>query len=462
MPAPPGSPLVLELLDSLRHRGSIEPVREWLRNLRDVLRWRVTPVPLAGLRQWAFDADGNLRHQSGRFFSIEGVHVRVDGLLRREWSQPILVQPEIGLLGLLAQRRDGVLRFLVQAKVEPGNRDGIQLSPTVQATRSNLAQVHGGSLPPYLEFFREPPPGSRVLVDLLQPEQSARFLRKRNRNLLLRLPDNTEVPERDNFHWLSLAQLKALLGEPNLVNMDTRSVLACLPVDGLPPGPLLGDARDALLDALRPGTRGLHSDEEALAWLSGLRSRLDVEVRRCGLRAVEGWLFEEDRIRHPDGRFFEIIGVEAEIGLREVARWHQPLMRQVRPGLVGLLMRRFDGVPHFLMQARVEPGCPDVIEIAPTVQVTNGDWRREEETCLDWFSPSPRGTVLYDTVQSEEGGRFYHEENRYLLVEDPSAPEDPGSPFFFWLTPAQLKRFTLWSNALNIEARSLLAAVLPL
>ena len=32
----------------------------------------------------------------------------------------------------------------MQAKVEPGNINSIQLSPTLQATRSNYTKAHGG------------------------------------------------------------------------------------------------------------------------------------------------------------------------------------------------------------------------------------------------------------------------------------------------------------------------------
>ena len=32
----------------------------------------------------------------------------------------------------------------MQAKIEPGNINKIQLSPTIQATKSNFTQKHGG------------------------------------------------------------------------------------------------------------------------------------------------------------------------------------------------------------------------------------------------------------------------------------------------------------------------------
>ena len=68
--------------------------------------------------------------------------------------------------------------FLVQLKVEPGNINYIQLSPTIQATRSNFLAAHGGKSVPFLEYFRYGNKGekSKILVDQLQSEQGSRFL----------------------------------------------------------------------------------------------------------------------------------------------------------------------------------------------------------------------------------------------------------------------------------------------
>ena len=87
---------------------------------------------------WYVDSCGSLRHNSGKFFSIEGIHVETDYEIRPSWNQPIINQPEVGYLGILTKEFDGVLYFLIQAKIEPGNVNCVQLSPTLQATKSNM------------------------------------------------------------------------------------------------------------------------------------------------------------------------------------------------------------------------------------------------------------------------------------------------------------------------------------
>ncbi len=136
---------------------------------------RAAEIPLAFLNsvltvENAFAGDtGNLIHESGKFFSIEGITVRTNWGQVPEWDQPIINQPEIGLLGILAKRINGILHFLMQAKIEPGNINLVQISPTLQATKSNAARVHKGNPPHYLDYFTAERRNVRVLLDQLPP-----------------------------------------------------------------------------------------------------------------------------------------------------------------------------------------------------------------------------------------------------------------------------------------------------
>ena len=73
----------------------------------------------------------------------------------KSWDQPIINQPEVGYLGFITKSINGVLHFLSQAKIEPGNVNFVQISPTLQATRSNYSQVHKGKKPLFLEYFQK-------------------------------------------------------------------------------------------------------------------------------------------------------------------------------------------------------------------------------------------------------------------------------------------------------------------
>ena len=97
-------------------------IRGWLEERRQAHRFAIRQVPLDGLRGWRSDAtSGNLTHQSGKFFSVEGLKVVTTYPREAVYYQPIINQPEVGILGIVARRFGGVLHFLIQAKMEPGN-----------------------------------------------------------------------------------------------------------------------------------------------------------------------------------------------------------------------------------------------------------------------------------------------------------------------------------------------------
>jgi oxidase EvaA len=56
-------------------------------------------------------------------------------------------------LGIIRKKFNNEYKYLLQAKLEPGNINNLQLSPTVQATESNYRRVHGGKKTPFSNIF---------------------------------------------------------------------------------------------------------------------------------------------------------------------------------------------------------------------------------------------------------------------------------------------------------------------
>ncbi|MFC9975252.1 NDP-hexose 2,3-dehydratase family protein [Spirillospora sp. NPDC127200] len=440
-------------------------LRGWLADLRHRVYTHVRHVPLDSLEDWSGEpGTGNIRHRSGRFFTLEGLEAHIPGGPVASWSQPIIDQPEIGILGILAKEFDGVLHFLMQAKAEPGNCNGLQLCPTVQATRSNYSGVHRGRAVPYIEYFRDPPPRS-VIADVRQSEQGSWFYRKRNRNMVVEVAGDVEAL--DGFRWLTLGQLHRLLAEDDLVNADARTVLSCLPFAGpdlaqvYPEGTAF---QSALVRSFTLGERGAHSLDEVLSWMTAVRARTDVHTRKIALSDVRRWLRTEDTIVHETGRFFSVIGVDVAAGGREVGRWSQPMIQPHGTGVVAFLVRPIGGVLHALVHARVEPGYVDVLELAPTVQCTPANYEvlpaGARPRHLDLVLDAAPERVRFEATLSEEGGRFYHARNRYMIVEVGDLdPADLEHPDYRWLTLGQLVELLRHSHYVNIQARSLVACL---
>ena len=438
-----------------------EDILPWFWSRQQAHRYNIEQIPFAAMDRWRIEPDtGNLVHDSGKFFRIEGVEVKTNYGPRAVWRQPVINQPEIGILGIIAKQFNGVLHFLMQVKMEPGNINMVQLSPTLQATRSNYTCVHQGRMPPYLDYFFDLKK-HRVLIDSLQSEQGGRFLRKRNRNIIIEV--NDDVPLLPDFRWLTLGQIQQLLAMDNIVNMDSRTVIGCIPFGGRAETASLSSFRRQLLESVLEDEGALYSMRDLRNWFVDQKFNYDLDVSRIPLNEAEEWERTEFEIFHQRKDYFSIIACRVEAGSREVFAWTQPLIKTPEPGLAAFVIRRINGRLHFLVQAKVEPGIFDVAEMAPTVQCTTGNYRvgpkEHRAPFLDYVLNASPEQIRYDIHLSEEGGRFYREANRNLIVEADEAFSLDVPDNYIWMTLRQLKEFVKYNNVLNVECRCLLSCL---
>ena len=185
--------------------NSTDEILSWIGKKNKDVKVEIKKIPYdySG-DNWHYDHErGEIRNKDGSFFQIKGLQKTIDNKVVLE--QPIILQNEIGYLGIICKEFDGVLYFLMQAKIEPGNVNKIQISPTIQATKSNFMQAHGGKVPAYLEYFSNKHK-YEIIVDQIQSEQSSRFLGKRNRNIIIVVDDDIEVLE--SHKWMTLGQMR--------------------------------------------------------------------------------------------------------------------------------------------------------------------------------------------------------------------------------------------------------------
>ncbi|MDR2445319.1 MAG: NDP-hexose 2,3-dehydratase family protein [Spirochaetaceae bacterium] len=441
--------------------NSLEEISALIERRNSEIAFDIKTVPFSRLDNWIIDENGSLKHSSGKFFSVEGIEVEMDYRMPLRWTQPIVNQCEIGYLGIIATELNGVLHFLMQMKVEPGNINHVQVSPTLQATRSNFRQAHHGRKPFYLDYFENASP-REIIVDQLQSESGSYFLRKRNRNIVIMVDGGVKVHE--DFCWMTAGQVKALMQLNNKVNMEARSVFSllnprrlALPFRGA--HKLSSFGKSLLLPARTD--HSVHSMDNLLSWITGIKARCDLTVRPCPINKMTDWRITEDEIVHRDNKYFKILGIKVSIASREVASWCQPVIKPVQNYLCAFVIKEFHGVPHFIVQAKPECGNYDVVELAPTVQCLTGN---DEKSTLnvpffDYVRNAPPALILHDTLQSEEGGRFYHAQNRYMLVmADESFPTEIPEGYA-WMSLRQVYTFLRFTNFVNIEARSLIASL---
>lgn len=206
-----------------------QAVIDWREAKRGEIVFEASLIPLNEVRGWRADEGGNIRHDSGQFFGVEGVRVEA-GKLRevRGWDQPIYTQPEGGVLAMVARETAKGVEFLLQAKAEPGNIGTLQLVPSLQCTWSNIRRVHQGSNPPLTELLQAGA-GVRWVYRAQHNEEGGRFWRKSNENAVLFLDDETVIEsDLDMFFWASMSQIKALGLMDNLLSPFVKTIIAPL------------------------------------------------------------------------------------------------------------------------------------------------------------------------------------------------------------------------------------------
>lgn len=407
---------------------------------------------------WYYDEKtGSIRNRNGSFFEIKGLVKQSIGVYV---EQPIIIQNEIGYLGIIGKVIDGVLYFLMQAKIEPGNINKIQISPTIQATKSNFMQAHGGAVPSYLEYFSNKK-NYEIIVDQIQSEQSSRFFGKRNRNIIIIVDDEIEVLP--SHKWMTLGQIKQLMEYDNLVNMDTRTVLAGIPfslrnftyreltdVRGL-------FHQESLFNSMFFGDAGLQVNK-IYQYINEEKMLTENSINLVDLFALKYWHMEKGEFcSESTDAEFKVVYCDIEIEGREVKRWQQPLLEAMGQSIFGLMYYIDNNMMKFLVHAMSEVGCFDKIEIGPSVQFGPGFHPQNNVDKLFLHNLNKNKGVVFQGVFSEEGGRFFHEQNKNVLMCVDVSDLTTLPEGYFWVDYLTINILMQFNNCLNIQLRNLLS-----
>lgn len=386
------------------------------------------------------------------------------------YCQPFILQPEIGILGFLLSRSQRDVRLLVQFKTEPGNLGGAQLSPSFQCTESNYRGLHGGVIAPFREIFTQEQPEC-TLLDSLQSEQGTRFINKYNRNTVIVVdPANIDLrsPALAAWRWLTVREIGFLLTQDFIFNTDARSVISSLPWVNLTPSARpfshwLGSdcfGRDlALSFADQPSPARIAA---ILSWLSAQRESLQLNTSLGPIETLPGWHCSPSGIKSESTecslsiRYYRVHAED-----REVAQWTQPLVAAESEGLNLLVTQQNAGVLRFAVRLSTEPGFANFAQLSTTEVLPPGS-----STSLPLLpqliaeikrvDPTHQA-VIFDCKMSEEGGRFYQNINRYVVLHLPAEVMYPKSDDLIWLTLGEIEAIKQNPGIFTNEFRSTLS-----
>ncbi|MGO0906038.1 NDP-hexose 2,3-dehydratase family protein [Clostridioides difficile] len=440
--------------------NSIEDIINWVDFLNKSICVNINKISLDDSEFWYYDKlEGGIVNTNRSFFSIKGIIKKLKNEILLE--QPIIIQNEIGYLGILCKECDGVLNFLMQAKIEPGNLNKIQISPTIQATKSNFTQKHGGNRPQYLDYFINSS-NHEIIVDQIQSEQSSRFYKKRNRNIIIKVNEDVEVLP--NYKWMTLGQIKELMKIDNLVNMDTRTVISCIPFSNVK----LDEVQIENIYRLFKDKSLFHSifygsNENLLPkvynCINNYKMFDNSEIEIVSLEKLNLWEMKQKEFISKKPYNFKVIFCDISIEGREVSQWTQPLFEADGIAIFGLLICNDEGIKKFLVNLNSEVGCFDSIELGPSVQIESIDKDKicNEVTSLFFDYLNCGKNIIFDNLLSEEGGRFYHEQNRNVIIEVEKLDLVNLPEGYLWIDYKSLNTMVQFNNCLNIQLRNLLS-----
>jgi len=413
-------------------------IKNWLKLQKKNHKMQVKVKSLSTLKRWNYN-DREIYHNSKKFFKIVGIKIKTN-FFKNNWEQPIIIQNDVGILGVIKNKKNN--KYLLQAKVEPGNINKLQLSPTVQATASNYKGVHGGKKVSYLNYFLDRKKESYSN----QFEQGFRFLYKYNTNILISL--KKKITLKPGFFWFSLPEIEKLIKKKNILNMDTLSVFSSF-------------IKKTKVDNPINNTNKFNNWIKRNDKIYYLRSKI------VNFTKIKNWSFLKEKIIHKNNKHFSIIGVHAKTTHREVSEWDQPLLKCLHIGLTGFIVKKFNNTNHYLCRYMIKPGLKKSV-ISCTVNTSdyknfNKDKNLSYEqrfliTNFFYNKKFRKKNTLFDNIISDEGGRFYHCEIRNIVVKLNEDLNIDLPDTYFWISQNQMIN-NIKQKLIDIEGRLLFACL---
>ena len=447
--------------------GVLEEFGLWRTGVINNSAFECVPISFSESNEWRF-VDGALRHHSGGFFSIVGLHSTSRHPALDGQQRIIILQPQIAINGYLVRRGDDGSEILCQGRVEPGNVSVMQLAPTVQSTEANIKRLHGGAAPPLVSWFTGDHP-VHTIVDGLQSEEGSRYHGKYNRNVVLEIPaDDIELPT--NFRWFRLSELREFVVSSNIFNTDSRSVLSCMDWDWLvgDDGPFSDAEPGGFAESLRRSYRATRQDADfvdIVTWLTRLRVHAALRSNIVPIDQVKNWQIHDGEIREVQDQLgFCVRQYRIQARGREVSGWDQPLIDSAGVGRVTLACQERNGLLRFLLQADYQVGYLEGVQLSSSLCTAPGESINDNDPVqgqlVERIDTGNDVIVHASCRQSEEGGRFYQDENDYQIVELDPRIELPESDNYRWATLAQIRELLTIPGMAAIELRNALSMLL--
>ena len=418
-------------------------IERWLNIRKKKLYFSVKKKNISKLKKWILNSK-KIHHVSGKFFQILGIRINSNFFIKNTWDQPIIFQNEKGILGIIRYYNRGKSEYLLQAKAEPGNINKLQLSPTVQATRSNYNRVHSGKEVKYLNFFKNLN-RRKVLINSPQTEQGGRYLYKQNRNIMINIA--SKIKPNPNYIWITKQEIGECINKNNFLNMDSISVFSCA-------------IKKNFYDFPENSIKNIN------VWFKKLKKKYFIKRKIIPLSSMKNWNYDQKNIIHKSKKYFSVIGVKIQSNSREISEWEQPIIKEINMGLSGFIVKKINSTYHYLVRFSLKPGLKDP-RLTCTVRTSdakscliNKNYSSLRDNDLmkyyikKYFTKNNKGKIIYNKIHSDEGGRFFHSQSKNIIVQIANDDNVKINSNYTWMSYNQVLHF-IKKGIFNIEARIL-------
>ena len=410
----------------------IKELNKWISNQKIKNKMTISKINIVDIVNWKINSK-KIFNENRSFFSI--IPFKFINSKKLAWFQPLIIQKEVGILGILKKIYKSNDYYLLQAKVEPGNINGIQLSPTVQATKSNYLRKHGGKKTNYLDFFIKKKKQLKIISNLKLSEQGTRYFDKSNKNILIDIK-NIKIKKFQNYIWVTKKNLDFLLNKKNLLNMDTISVLS-------------SSIKKNNID------NSINKKSIILNNLTDFEKKFTIKKKIVTFNDLYNWKIFKNKISDTKNKFFSILFLKIKTNSREVNEWSQPIISDHHISFNGFLTIKENNTIHYLLQATLEPGFLHP-KFTSTISIKNYNSKKNNSK-INFFNFFKKKKKIINFINSDEGGRFYKNEthNSICLLNLKDKPVLKKN--FIWASHNQVVDL-INKNLLSIEARNLFAS----
>ena len=178
--------------------------------------------------------------------------------------------------------------------------------------------------------------------------------------------------------------------------------------------------------------------------------------------------FNENYIFHDSNDFFKVEGVELQSKIEKLVMFGSAYLNSncFDGGIVGLMRIFINETPHYLVNAKEEPGNYKIVQMSPTIQATfanlNQSHGGKKPQFSDIFLPYLKkkdDNLIFKSWFSEDGGRLLNKRNLGMIVNYSGNKFDTPNDDFIWMTLKQIKGFIKKNAWVNPHLRSLVSYI---